>query len=333
MLISKLRGAQMVSKNKYFAGILIGILFHLAGCQPPQPAVPLISISQAIPPDAVKMTPEMDLAPPILHSDNWQQPIPLPGAPTTAGLEDSPFITPEGNTLYYFFTPDADVPAERQIVDGATGIYVSHWEDGQWGIPERIILQDTDKLAMDGCIFVQGQTIWFCSVREGNAREIDIWTATYQDGEWRNWQNAGEPINVAYQVGEMHITSDGQQMYYHSYRPGGLGGMDIWVIHLVNGAWEAPENVSAVNTNGDEGWPYISPDKRELWFTRTYQGSPAIFRSLWTENGWGEPEMIVSQFAGEPTLDAAGNLYFTHHYIVDGQIREADIYVAYKKTP
>jgi len=112
----------MISKHKYFAGIIIGLLFLLAGCQPSQPAIPLIPYSQAIPPDAVNITPEMDIAPPILHSDAWQQPVPIPGAPTTAGAEDSPFITPEGDTLYYFFTPDATIPAERQIVDGATGI-------------------------------------------------------------------------------------------------------------------------------------------------------------------------------------------------------------------
>jgi hypothetical protein len=311
--------------------IAIWSIVLLSSCSPSPARVPLISYKEAIPPDAIKYTPEMDSTPPILYSSEWEAPIPLPGAPTTAGLEDSPFITPDGSTLYYFFTPDADVPAERQIVDGATGIYVSQFVNSQWGIPQRIVLQDQDKLAMDGCIFVQGNVIWFCSVREGNAREIDIWTAIFQQGIWSDWRNAGEPLNIAYLVGEMHITSDGQQMYYHSHLPGGLGGMDIWVINLVDGDWAPPENVRAVNTSGDEGWPYISPDKSELWFTRTYQGTPGIFRSVWIEGGWGEPELIVSQFAGEPTLDANGNLYFTHHYVQDGKIREADIYVAKKK--
>jgi hypothetical protein len=31
----------------------------------------------------------------------------------TAGGEDSPFVTPDGNTLYYVFTPDVNIPAER----------------------------------------------------------------------------------------------------------------------------------------------------------------------------------------------------------------------------
>jgi hypothetical protein len=41
--------------------------------------------------------------------------------------------------------------------------------------------------------------------------------------------------------------------------------------------------------------------------------------------------LIISQFAGEPTLDAEGNLYFVHHFYLDGKQIEADIYVAYRK--
>ena len=60
-------------------------------------------------------------------------------------------------------------------------------------------------------------------------------------------------------------------------------------------------------------------------------GTPAIFRSEQANGVWGEPELIVSQFAAEPTLDDAGNLYFVHHFFEDGMMMEADIYVAYRK--
>jgi len=43
------------------------------------------------------------------------------------------------------------------------------------------------------------------------------------------------------------------------------------------------------------------------------------------------PEMAVAPPAGEPSVDAAGNLYFVHHYYRDGVMVEADIYVAYRK--
>ena len=60
-------------------------------------------------------------------------------------------------------------------------------------------------------------------------------------------------------------------------------------------------------------------------------GSLAIFRSKNLGGEWGEPELIISQFAAEPTLDEDGNLDFAHHFFENGNIIEADIYVATKK--
>jgi hypothetical protein len=99
----------------------------------------------------------------------------------------------------------------------------------------------------------------------------------------------------------------------------------------VNGKWKNPVNVKAVNSDVNEGMPYVNPDMNELWFNRWYLGSPAVFRSKKVDGEWQDPELIVSWFAGEPTLDSEGNLYFVHHYYQDAVLLEADIYVAYKK--
>jgi len=173
--------------------------------------------------------------------------------------------------------------------------------------------------------------MWFCSVRVGNLREIDLYTAFYKDGKWMNWENAGERLNLEIGVGEMHITTDGSELYFHSDMEGGLGGVDIWVTRLVDGEWSDAENVTAVNSSETDGWPFVSQDGAELWFLRWYKGTPAIFRSVRVGGEWDSPELIVSQFAGEPSLDNQGNLYFVHHYYKDGVMLEADIYVAYKK--
>jgi beta-xylosidase len=77
--------------------------------------------------------------------------------------------------------------------------------------------------------------------------------------------------------------------------------------------------------------PFISQDGTELWFNRRYMGSPAIFRSKKIDGQWSDPELIISWFAGEPSLDNEGNIYFVHHFYKDGTMIEADIYVAKKK--
>ncbi len=286
---------------------------------------------ETIPASAVKMTPETDLFPPILHSDKYQTPVPLGGGVNTAGGEDSSFILPDGNTLYFFFTPDVNIPAELQVLDGVTGVYVSHKQNNQWLPAERVVLQDEGELSMDGAVCVQGNKMWFASVRQWNLREIDIWTADFKDGRWQNWQNAGKQLNVDYEMGEMHITADGNEIYYHSMRAGGKGGVDIWVTRKVNGEWQTPENVSVVNSPETDGWPFVTQDGNELWFLRIYQGTPAVYVSYKSNGQWSEPELIISQFAGEPSVDNAGNIYFVHHYYKDSRMIEADIYVAYRK--
>jgi hypothetical protein len=295
----------------------------------PSPTMP--SRHETIPNEAVKMSPETDLFPPQLHSDEWEAPVPVPGPINSAGAEDSPFITPDGNTLTFFFTPDVDVPVEKQLLDGVTGIYMSQKLNGEWIEPERVVLIEPGELSLDGCQFIQENILWFCSARVGNYRGVDLWTAEYKDGAWTNWQNAGEKLNLDYWAGEMHISTDKNAFYFHSDREDGIGGIDIWVSYWINGDWDDPQNVWEVNTETTDGWPFLSEDESELWFLRTYQGYPAIFRSKNKNGGWGEPELILSQFAAEPSLDREGNIYFVHHYFEDGKMIEADIYVAYRK--
>jgi len=307
--------------------ILLIFVLLISGCtQQNNDKVTSIDRESKIPADAIKMAPSQDDHPPQLHSSEYKTPVPLQHPINTAGAEDSPFIPADKNELYFFFTPDVRVPAEKQVIDGVTGMYVSKNVNGEWQKPERVILQDSGKLSLDGCEFVYGYKMWFCSAREGYTG-IQWFIAEFYNNKWTNWQNAD--FKPDYEVGELHIHGD--ELYFHSARTGSKGGYDIWVSQNVNGEWDEPQNVDIVNTAENEGWPFVSSNGDELWFTRTYLGTPAVFRSKKTNGTWKEPEMIISQFAGEPTLDNEGNVYFVHHFYRNNTMIEADIYVAEKK--
>jgi hypothetical protein len=289
----------------------------------------------SIPAGAIKLTPQNDPAPPQLapaFREYWHDPVPLEGPINTAGAEDSPFVTPDGQTLYFWFNGDQSKDVQEQARDPLTGIYWCKKVNGEWQEPERLFLQYYDKLGLDGAPTVRGNTLWFASIREGNYRNIDIWTAELVNGRWTHWANVGELLNKTYDLGELHVTADGNEIYYGSTRPGGKGQSDIWVTRRVNGQWQEPENVDAVNTDGSEGQPFVSEDGNELWFTRSTPG-PTIYRSVKREGKWQEPELVVSHLSGEPTLDSNGNLYFTHLRWDDtlNRVTEADIYVCYRK--
>ncbi|MBU0591642.1 hypothetical protein KKF81_06270 [Candidatus Micrarchaeota archaeon] len=295
------------------------------------PIVPFsVDRESKIPLNAVKMLPADDFYPPQLHSDQWEEPEPLSYPINTRGAEDSPFVMPDGNTIYVWFTPNNRMDISEQVQDEVTGIYkFGKQEDGSWSDAERIWLVEPGKPHLDGCGFFQDNKVWICGAREGYTG-LHWFTSEFSNGKWSIAEISD--FNPDYEVGELHISNDGNELYYHSPRAGGKGGYDLWMSKKMDGEWQEPTKLEILNTEQTEGWPYLSQDGSELWFTRVYMGSPAIYRSIrGTDDEWQEPELILSQFAGEPTLDNDGNIYFTHHFYENGTMIEADIYVAMKK--
>lgn len=307
---------------------MLCLLTFLSGCDDEE--YPDADRESKIPAGAEKVTPATDLFPPILHSREFRAPVPMPYPINTAGGEDSPFITWDGNEFYFFFTPDVSVPAELQVIDEVTGVYKSVKTGGVWGSPTRVWLQDPGKLSLDGAHCLAGDTMWFVTAREGFTG-LKIFTAQRSGGGWRDWKHIGDRLQNDFQMGEMHVMPDGTTIYFGSMRPGGAGDEDIWVTRKVGGEWQLPENVAAVNTAAGESRPFVTPDENEMWITRWYRGYPAIFRSRRVGGVWRSAVLILSQFAAEPTVDSAGNVYFAHHFFRDGVMIEADFYVAYRK--
>ena len=132
------------------------------------------------------------------------------------------------------------------------------------------------------------------------------------------WELQQEPVCHAdfdpdYEVGELHIYQN--ELYFHS--PKSLkGGYDIWVSRKTNDAWGEPENIAIVNSEYNDGWPWISQDGDEMWFTRQ-EGAPNLYRSMRVDGQWTEPELMIKTLAGESSLDNMGNVYFTHHFYDD----------------
>lgn len=321
---------------KAAAAIAVVVLFLIAVIiitQPKdQPVITNEERLESIPATATKMGPEDDEFAPVTLSPLWQQPVPMEGPVNSAGAEDSPFMSADGDWFFFFFTPDVTVPAEKQLLDGVTGIWWTRMMGGEWTSPEKIVLNDD--VSLDGAECCVGTTLWFVSVRVGNLGEIDVFTAQYEGGIWTDVENAGEQLNVEYDIGEFHVMPNGTMMYFHTGSWDTGESMDIWSTVKTGDVWSTPVRVKGVNTEADEGFPYVTPDGTEMYFTafstHGYQG-PAVYRSVLQSNGtWGTPEEIISNFAGEPTLDDDGNIYFVHHYYVDGEMIEADIYVAMK---
>ncbi len=314
--------------HKSIIALLI-LLILLCSCQQEEQLNDVVYNNEArlesIPVEIIKGTPLNDQYPPILHSAEFEKPVPLPII-STNGAEDSPFIPYDSSELYFFFANDVKDDPSIQIRNILNGIWVSKYEDNKWSQPTLVVLQEEDVLALNGAQFINENKMLFATVREGYIG-LHWFSAEYINNKWSNWELF--EFEEEYMVGELHIFQN--ELYYHSSKEGGYGENDIWMLTFIDGKWQNPVNITILNSGENEGMPYVSKDGLELWFNRTYKGTPALYRSIRENSEWGQPELMISQFAGEPTLDQFGNLYFVHHYYRDGEMIEADIYVAYKK--
>ncbi|MEO1412387.1 MAG: OmpA family protein [Bacteroidota bacterium] len=133
------------------------------------------------------------------------------------------------------------------------------------------------------------------------------------------------------------ISVDGSVLYFASDRPGGMGGMDIWMVQRRGDDWGTPTNLGPmINTDGDETFPFIHADGT-LYFASNGQaglGGLDLFFSIPGQNGaWNKPESMGKPFNTDK--DDFGfivdrdkkNGYFSSNR--DGGLGEDDIYSFY----
>jgi Tol biopolymer transport system component len=106
-----------------------------------------------------------------------------------------------------------------------------------------------------------GLSLYFVSTRPGGLGMTDIWISQRRcaDCPWEPPVNLAM-VNSAVADGGPSLSADGHLLFFHSDRPGGHGGSDIWLSRRVNPnddfGWEPPVNVGeAVNTPASEFTP------------------------------------------------------------------------------
>ncbi len=96
--------------------------------------------------------------------------------------------------------------------------------------------------------------------------DLKIYESNLKNGYWEEAKEL--PFNSDdFATCHPSLTPNGMWLYFSSNRPGGYGGMDIYVIERKkNGSWGTPINLgSKVNSSGHELFPFISPDGILYW--------------------------------------------------------------------
>jgi len=134
-------------------------------------------------------------------------------------------------------------------------------------------------------------------------------------GDWRDavrveTTGAHADFNGAALDGCPFISRDGKSFYMASTRPGGLGGIDIWVSTRasVDADWGAPVNVGApVNSEANDFCPTLARDGHGFFFVSNRPGGCGgddIYESRVDDGIWAPAVNVGCDEAGGPNSAA-----------------------------
>ncbi|HMQ49745.1 MAG TPA: OmpA family protein [Saprospiraceae bacterium] len=150
----------------------------------------------------------------------WSEAAPLPINSDDYSVAH-PYLSPDGEQLFF----SSDMPGGF----GGSDIYVIVRKEGQWGSSVNLgpnVNTEGDEVrpfistsgalyfASNGHFGLGGQDIFFCQMTK--------------DSIWGTAENLGAPFNTAHDDYGLILNSNGEEGYFTSNRPGGMGGDDIY---------------------------------------------------------------------------------------------------------
>ncbi len=205
----------------------------------------------------------------------WEEPRNLGPSINGKGAEFAPSFSPDDHWMFF---PSGG----RSDSFGSLDIYMTYREDVTddfgWQPAENLGLSvNSAKNDADPFYFVDPKsgeaTLYFVSNRFGT---FDIFQSTRsKDGSFLPAVLNRELSTAAYSDRRMTIRRDGLELIFTSDRPGGVGGLDLWVSTRedTHQPWSEPVNLGpGVNTVTDERGPALSKDGLTLYFSSDREG-------------------------------------------------------------
>ena len=204
-------------------------------------------------------------------------------------------------------------------------VMFSRLVNGKWTPPVNI----TPELQSDGdfyisCLSADGKLLFLSKDDHINS---DIYVSSYDGNSWSKTVKLNKNINTKYWESHGFISEDGNQLIFASDRPGGFGGLDLYISHKVNGDWGPAVNLGPeINTQFNEDRPFLINNGKTLFFSsqgHENMGGYDLFRSDLQSNGlWSKPKNL-----GYPINTPDDDIFFMP--VGDGK---SGYYSKYKET-
>ena len=216
------------------------------------------------------------------------------------------YISPDDKLC--FFTRKVPLKSMNTVkaLDGEKEVFMVANRDktGVFNVGEPMSppFNTTDDNQGDCTISIDNKLLYFAMSRqEGGAQpNCDIYMSVNEDESWSEITKMGANVNhPIYWDSQPTLSADGNALYFASDRPGGFGGIDLYVTRKdpVTRVWGVPKNMGPkINTGGHEKTPFIHSDSETLYFSSDGHfgfGGMDIFYVRKNEKGeWTEPENI-----------------------------------------
>jgi tetratricopeptide (TPR) repeat protein len=229
--------------------------------------------------------------------------------------DHSPLITIHEDNLYFTSRrPDAKLP---KLDDGqyAEKIYFAQAKDGEWkraGLLQSFFKKNEHESAAS--LSVDGLELFVFRNERNEGKSIYI--SRFDGNRWEHPVKLPAPINSDADETHASLSADKSTLFFTSNRPGGFGGMDIYMVRLnADGKWGEAINLGpSINTQYDEETPMLHADGRTFYFASEGHNSmgrmDVFYSELLPDSTWAVPVNLGypintpdDDFFFVPTLD------------------------------
>jgi dipeptidyl aminopeptidase/acylaminoacyl peptidase len=188
---------------------------------------------------------------------SWTEPVKAPFlGELDGGLR--PYFSPDGQRLYFISKWPRDVWMSEKTSDG-------------WATAVKLDSPINSDAIEHAAFETADKTLWFCSHREipESKGGCDLYSAIMENGKYVKAVNI-EALNTENHDCAAVLSPDGKYLLFHSNRPGGIGGADLYVaVKNDNGNWSEARNLGdKINTEGFEVIAHFSADGKYILYTR-----------------------------------------------------------------
>jgi len=143
-----------------------------------------------------------------------------------------------------------------------------------WSEPVRLgDAINTDAYEFHPQVVANGDLYFAAIGRSDSYGDADLYVSKFQNGTYSPAENLGPRINSSAAEWDAYVNPLNEYLIFKSNRPGGYGGMDMYISLREGDVWSMPRNLGTViNTSDDDDSGDVTPDGRYLIFARSKPG-------------------------------------------------------------